>query len=78
VWVRVPPSVLKGVVAQAEYSYDTPMVEQGPEKTCATRFEPRLHHKDETLLTEGDNASLKGLLTSKWVATTIGRLETTQ
>ena len=77
-WVRVPLSVLKGVVAQVEYSYDTPMVEQVREKDCATRFEPRLHHKDETLLTEGDNASLKGLLTSKWVATTIGRLETTQ
>ena len=71
--VRVPPSVQQGVVAQEEYSYDTPMVEQGREKTCATRFESRLHHKHETLLTEGDNASLKGLLTSKWVATTIGR-----
>jgi len=78
VGVRVPPSVQYGVVAQEECSYDIPMVEQGPEKTCATRFEPRLHHKDETLLTEGDNASLKGLLTSKWVATTIGRLETAQ
>jgi hypothetical protein len=44
VWVRVPPSVQLGVVAQEECPYDIPMVEQSPEKTCATWFEPRLHH----------------------------------
>ena len=44
VGVRVPSSVQLGVVAQEECPYDIPMVEQSPEKTCATWFEPRLHH----------------------------------
>ena len=40
------------MIAQAEYSYDTPMVEQVREKDRAAWFEPRSHHKMEKLLTE--------------------------
>jgi hypothetical protein len=45
VGVRVPPPVQQGVIAQAEYSYDTPMVEQVREKDCAAWFKSRSHHK---------------------------------
>ena len=45
VGVRVPPPVQNGVIAQVEYSYDTPMVEQVREKDCAAWFESRSHHK---------------------------------
>lgn len=63
-WVRVPPSVQQGVIAQVEYSYDTPMVEQVREKDRAAWFESRSHHKMEKLLTEDGLAPLKGTLAS--------------
>ena len=54
VGVRVPPPVQNGVIAQVEYSYDTLVVEQDPEKVCATWFDSRSHHKMENSLQKTD------------------------
>ena len=54
VWVRVPPSVQLGVVAQEECPYDIPMVEQVREKTVPRGSNPAHTTKWKTPLQKTD------------------------